>query len=203
MPRLWAVSRVHGLVTTADFVRLRYGSHHLASAVAFTGIVSLMPYIALQFTGIEAVLAQMGITGDTALMRTAPMVIAFAGVAAFTYTAGLRAPALIAFAKDVMIYIVVITAVIALPHHFGGYHNIFSLASTHFAQQKSGSIVLQPSGYGAYATLALGSALAAFMYPHTVTSVLASSSAKSIRKNAVLLPTYTVLQGCICIHRKT
>jgi SSS family solute:Na+ symporter len=199
MPRLWAVSRVHGLVTTADFVRLRYGSHHLASAVAFTGIVSLMPYIALQFTGIEAVLAQMGITGDTALMRTAPMVIAFAGVAAFTYTAGLRAPALIAFAKDVMIYIVVITAVIALPHHFGGYHNIFSLASTHFAQQKSGSIVLQPSGYGAYATLALGSALAAFMYPHTVTSVLASSSAKSIRKNAVLLPTYTVLLGLLAL----
>ena len=90
MPRLWAVSRVHGLVTPADFVRLRYGSHWLASAVAFTGIISLMPYIALQFTGIETVLAQMGVTGDTALMQLAPMIIAFVGVASFTFVAGLR-----------------------------------------------------------------------------------------------------------------
>jgi solute:Na+ symporter, SSS family len=199
MPRLWAVSRVHGLVTPADFVRLRYGSHWLASAVALTGILSLMPYIALQFTGIETVLAQMGVTGDTALMKMAPMIVAFAGVAGFTFVAGLRAPALIAFAKDVMIYIVVIAAVIALPRHFGGYHNIFSLAASHFAQQKSGAIILQPSGYSAYATLALGSALAAFMYPHTVTSVLASSSARVIRKNAVLLPAYTFLLGLVAL----
>jgi solute:Na+ symporter, SSS family len=199
MPRLWAVSRVHGLVTPADFVRMRYGSHWLASAVALTGIVSLMPYIALQFTGIESVLAQMGMTGDTALMRMTPLIIAFAGVAGFTFVAGLRAPALIAFAKDVMIYIVVIAAVLVLPQHFGGYHTIFPLAARHFAQQKSGAVILQPSGYSAYATLALGSALAAFMYPHTVTSILASSSARVIRKNAVLLPAYTFLLGLIAL----
>jgi len=199
MPRLWAVSRVHGLVTPADFVRLRYGSHWLASAVALTGIVSLMPYIALQFTGIETVLTQMGVTGDTAMMKMTPMIIAFAAVAGFTFVAGLRAPALIAFAKDVMIYVVVITAVLALPRHFGGYHNIFSLAASHFAQQKMGSVILQPSGYSAYATLALGSALAAFMYPHTVTSVLASSSVRVIRKNSVLLPAYTFLLGLVAL----
>lgn len=199
MPRLWAVSLVHGLVTPADFVRIRYGSHWLASAVALTGIVSLMPYIALQFTGIEVVLSQMGITGDTAFMKAAPMVVAFVGVAAFTFAAGLRAPALIAFAKDTMIYIVVIVAALALPHYFGGYHNIFTLASKHFSEQKAGAVILQPQGYSAYATLALGSALAAFMYPHTVTSVLASSSAKVLRKNAVLLPAYTLLLGLVAL----
>ena len=59
--------------------------------------------------------------------------------------------------------------------------------------------MLQPSGYSAYASLALGSALAAFMYPHTVTGVLASSSAKVIRKNAVLLPAYTFLLGLVAL----
>jgi solute:Na+ symporter, SSS family len=197
MPRLWAVSRVHRLVTPADFVRVRYGSHWLASAVALTGVVSLMPYIALQFTGIQAVLSQMGITGESAFMKAAPLIVAFMGVAGFTFVAGLRAPALIAFAKDVMIYIVVIAAVVMLPRHFGGYHHIFALAATHFAEQKAGSVILQPSGYSNYATLALGSALAAFMYPHTITSVLASSSAQVIRKNAVLLPAYTFLLGLV------
>jgi SSS family solute:Na+ symporter len=199
MPRLWAVSRVHLLVTPADFVRLRYGSHWLASAVAVTGMLSLMPYIALQFSGIEAVLSQMGITGDTAIARAAPVLVAFAGVAGFSFAAGLRAPALIAFAKDIMIYIVVIAAVLALPHHFGGYRNIFPLAARNFAQHGGASVILQPAGYSAYATLALGSALAAFMYPHTVTSILASSSAKVIRKNAILLPAYTFLLGLVAL----
>jgi solute:Na+ symporter, SSS family len=51
----------------------------------------------------------------------------------------------------------------------------------------------------AYATLALGSAFAAFMYPHTLTGVLASKSADTIRKNAILLPAYTLLLGLIAL----
>lgn len=199
MPRLWAVSRRHGLITPADFVKLRYGNHWLASAIALTGIFSLMPYIALQFAGIETVLGDMGITGDSALLRALPILVAFTAVAAFTVLAGLRAPALIAFAKDIMIYIIVIAAILALPHHFGGYHSIFSQASAHFTAQHAGSVILPPAGFTGYSSLALGSALAAFMYPHTITSVLASSSAKVIRKNAVLLPAYTFLLGLVAL----
>lgn len=199
MPRLWSVCRIHCLVTPADFVRARYGSHWLASAVALTGIFALMPYIALQLTGMEAVLAQMGLTGKSPLQQALPMAIAFAGVAAFTFGAGLRAPALIAFAKDIMIYIVVIAAVCLLPRHFGGYGAIFHQAAAHYTAQHSGGIVLLPGGYSAYATLALGSALAAFMYPHTITSVLASGGANVIRRNAVLLPAYTFLLGLVAL----
>ena len=38
--RLWSVSRVHGYVTPADFVRGRYDSPLLALAIAITGIVA-------------------------------------------------------------------------------------------------------------------------------------------------------------------
>src|SRR2546430_17164510 len=55
-PRLWSVARVHNYVTPADFVRGRYGSRGLALAVAVTGILATMPYIALQLVGIQAVL---------------------------------------------------------------------------------------------------------------------------------------------------
>jgi Na+/proline symporter len=46
------------------------------------------------------------------------------------YTSSLRAPAMIAFVKDVMIYIVVIAAVAVIPLHLGGYGAVF-----HAAQQ--------------------------------------------------------------------
>src|SRR3954469_21352770 len=107
--RLWSVSHVHGFVTPADFVRARHGSSTLALLVAVTGIVATMPYIALQLVGIEAVLKAMGVTGHL------PIIVAFAILAAYTYSSGLRAPALIAFVKDALIYLVVLVAIIAIP----------------------------------------------------------------------------------------
>jgi SSS family solute:Na+ symporter len=53
--------------------------------------------------------------------------------------------------------------------------------------------------YGAYATLALGSALGLFLYPHTLTGILSASSGKAIRRNAALLPGYTFMLGLLAL----
>src|SRR5207237_5957702 len=95
-PRLWSVARVHNYVTPADFVRGRYGSRGLALAVAVTGILATMPYIALQLVGIQAVLTVLGVGGSNALAKDLPLFIAFALLAAYTYSSALRAPAVIA-----------------------------------------------------------------------------------------------------------
>ena len=117
MARLWSVSHRHGYVTTADFVRGRYDSRVLSLAVAVTGFVATMPYIALQLVGIQAVLDVVGLGGSgNWLAKDAPLLIAFVLLAAYTYTSGLRAPAVIAFVKDALIYLVIIVAIIYLPH---------------------------------------------------------------------------------------
>src|SRR5579875_1466593 len=64
MPRLWAVAHKHKFVTAADFVEGRFQSKPLALAVAFTGILATMPYIALQLVGLQAVLSAMGLSGS-------------------------------------------------------------------------------------------------------------------------------------------
>ena len=186
MPRLWSVSRKHGYITPSDFVRGRYDSHALALAVAVTGIVATMPYIALQLVGIEVVLAAMGIQGDL------PLVIAFVILALYTYFSGLRAPAMIALVKDTIIYATVLVAVIVVPLHLGGYGHIFAA----IPQQK---LLLSPAQYSAYATLAFGSALALFMYPHSITGVLASERRDVVKRNMALLPAYTFLLGLIAL----
>src|ERR1700726_2865452 len=124
-PRMWSVAREHGYITASDFVRGRYGSRWLALAVAITGIVATMPYIALQLVGIQVVIAALGIEGS-GWMADLPLVIAFVILAAFTYTSGLRAPAAIAIVKDTLIWITVIVAVIVIPLQLGGYGKIFA-----------------------------------------------------------------------------
>jgi solute:Na+ symporter, SSS family len=205
LPRLWSVSHRHGYVTPADFVEGRHGSRGLGLAVAVTGILATMPYIALQLVGIQAVLEVMGVGGsDNVIAQDLPLFIAFAVLAAYTYSSGLRAPALIAFVKDFLIYLVIIVAVvyIAVKIGFGESFDAAQkkMASTNPATGKpTGVFIPPPAQYWAYASLALGSALALFMYPHSITAVLSSRSRNVIRRNASILPAYSLVLGLLAL----
>lgn len=191
--RLWSVAHAQGYVTAADFVRGRHGSDLLGVVIAVTGIVATMPYIALQLAGIKAVVEAMGIGGDW------PLWIAFGVLALYTYSSGLRAPALIAFLKDTLIYAVVLAAVIYIPYKVGGYGHVFDAARRHFATTGKGSLTLKDSQYLYYSSLALGSALALFLYPHSVTGVLAAKSRATVKKNMALLPAYSLMLGFLAL----
>ncbi len=204
--RMWSVAHRHGYVTTADIVQGRYGTRSLSLAIAVTGILATMPYIALQLVGIQAVLEVVGLGGSSAIARDLPLLIAFAVLAAYTYSSGLRAPAMIAFVKDILIYIVIIVAVVYLPMKLGGWHGIFDAAQTKMAAPSAanpavatGVFVPGPAQHWAYASLALGSALALFMYPHSVTATLSSKTRNTGRRNAAILPAYSLLLGLLAL----
>ncbi|GAB3812208.1 monocarboxylate uptake permease MctP [Micromonospora zhanjiangensis] len=199
--RLWSVSHRHGFVTPADFVRTRFGSPTLALIIAITGIAATMPYIALQLVGIESVLKTMGVTGESSVARHLPIIIAFAILAAYTYQSGLRAPALIAFVKDSLIYIVILVAVFYLPYKLGGWGAIFDAADAKFKASPApgDGLLLNANNQLQYLTLAFGSALALFLYPHSLTGVLASKNRDVIKRNMSALPAYSVLLGLIAL----
>ncbi|MGN6577709.1 MAG: monocarboxylate uptake permease MctP [Nocardioides sp.] len=191
--RLWSVSHRHGFVTSADFVRARFDSRTLALVVALTGLIATMPYVALQLVGVQAVLATMGVGGKW------PLTIAFLVLALFTYTSGLRAPALIAFVKDSLIYIVIIAAVVYIPAKLGGFGDVFDKVSTHFAgKPKQGPLLAEPSQM-LYVTLAFGSALALMLYPHSTTAILAAKSRDVVKRNMALLPLYSLMLGFLSL----
>ena len=194
MPKFWSVCKQHGYVTPADFVQGRFGSSTLALLVAITGIVATMPYIALQMFGIAVSIAQMGVNVELAL------VIAFLILAAYTYTSGLRAPAMIALVKDTMIFIVLFAAIIVIPAKLGGFGAIF--AAVHkkaVASPTTFHEFLGPAQYLPYTTLALGSALALFLYPHSLTGTLSSNSRDVVKRNAALLPIYSLMLGLLAL----
>ena len=82
----------------------------------------------------------------------------------------------------------------------GGYGHIFNAAATALPKRaKPGSLILGQKGYAAYSTLALGSALALFLYPHSVTGVLSSKDRNVVRRNAAILPAYSFLLGLLAL----
>src|SRR6202034_1687993 len=80
LPRLLTVCHRHRYVTCADFISGRYGTRWLTVAIALTGVLALMPYIALQLVGIRVVISSMGISGEW------PLAAAFVILAAYTYS---------------------------------------------------------------------------------------------------------------------
>src|SRR5580693_7682630 len=112
---------------------------------------------------------------------------------------------MIAFVKDAMIYIFIIAAVIIIPYELGGFGNIFDAARAAYAAKvaaktvPAAGVTLLPGQIGPYVTLAIGSAMALFMYPHALTATLAASSGRAIRQNTMMLPAYSLVLGLIAL----
>ena len=208
LPRLWSIARTHNYITPADFVRGRYGSRGLSLATAFTGILALMPYIALQLVGIQAVLTVMGVgtSSTNTYVKDLPLFIAFLVLAFYTYVSGLRAPALIAFVKDTLVYVMVIVAVFYIPTRIGGWGHIFAAGQAHLkavspVTHKPNGVFIPTTGNSqlAFSTLALGSALALMVYPHSITGVLSTKRRDIIKRNMALLPIYSVMLAFVAL----
>jgi SSS family solute:Na+ symporter len=196
-PRLWRICKRHGYLTAPEFVRGRFDSRALSLAMAITGILATMPYIALQLVGMQVVIAALGLEG-AGPWADVPLFVAFIVLAAFTYTSGLRAPAIIAIVKDLLIYATVIAAAVVIPLHLGGWDKMFAaVPAAKLTLPVPGPHTL--GSYGAYATLALGSALALFLYPHSMTGILAASSGRVLKRNAALLPAYSLVLGLLAL----
>jgi solute:Na+ symporter, SSS family len=194
LPRMWAAARRTGAVTVADYVRDRYDSPALMLVVALTGVLATMPYIALQLLGVRAVLIAGGLypegfAGDLALTAV------FAVLAGATFRSGLRAPALIALLKGFLIFGATTGVVAVVLDRFGGPLAMLLTAERRLAETTGRSLLLDPSLGPAFASLALGSALALPMYPHVLTAAYAATGPDALRRACVAMPAWTLLLG--------
>ena len=193
LPRLWSVSAEHGFITVADYARGRWGSHPLALAIALTGLLATMPYVALQLLGIRAVLEVGGIYPD-GLAGDALLALVFGVLAVATYRSGLRAPALIAVVKGALVVSVAVGVSTAALDRLGGPGGVFEVGRLDAAVTPIAfATSLDPSLHVAYATLALGSAMALLVYPHVLTAAFSASSAGALRRCVVAMPLWTAV----------
>ncbi|WP_344616846.1 sodium:solute symporter family protein [Dactylosporangium salmoneum] len=193
--RAWSVAHRHGYVTPSEFTAARFGSRGLGGLVAVTGIVATMPYIAVQLSSLRAVLREVGMPGEW------PLLAAVAVVSLCTFRSGLRAPALLSIAKDVLLGWVVVAALLVVAMS-GGWADTFRKAGEHFAATPSktdGLLLGGSSGQAAYISLVVGSALSIFAYPHALTTMLAAKDRATVQRNAAALPIYCAVLGLMAM----
>lgn len=192
LPRLWETAARHGCLTPADLVRVRTGSPLLSLAVALTGLLATMPYVALQLLALQAVLRVLGVPADGARGDLA-LALVTGVLAVAVFRRGLRAAALVSVAKVLLLFPATVLMVLVVTARLDGPGSVFGRAGRELSVGGSGDLLLSPGLMGAYASLALGSALALLVYPHVLTPSFAARSPDVLRRAYIWLPVWTLL----------
>jgi solute:Na+ symporter, SSS family len=190
-PAIWHVGKEHHLLTGADFFETRYNSRALGVGVALLSFAMIVPYVAIQLSGLQILLR---IAGYGAFNATAAVSAGFLVMALFVFTAGLRGSAWASVVKDVLVLAAVLFAGIAIPmHFFGSPRGLFErLVPTH-PQMLVLPSVTAPHGTLWYVSTVLLSALGFYVGPQVISSVYSARSGDALRRNAVFLPFYQCL----------
>jgi solute:Na+ symporter, SSS family len=190
LPKIWKVASVHKFTTLADYIKGRFDSKLFSVLIAIDGVLMLIPYIDLQLSGIEDTLR---VAGTGYINITFVVIVSFLLVAFYTFFSGIKAPTYTAILKDILVWVIMLYMVVSIPMiHFGSWGNMIDTT----VDKAPGMLTLPtagPKGILWFSTAALISAVALFMWPHTVTGTFSSRSGESLRKNAIVLPFYNIV----------
>ena len=190
LPLIWEVGRKYGLQTQADFFQVRYGNTYLAAFVALIGVVSLIPYVQLQITGLGLIVE---VASFGAIHRTPAMITAFALVAGFVFASGVRGIAWASILKDLLLLSAAIIIAVSVPRiYFGGVGPMF----TALAHAKPEHLVLPGAtrnlGHSWYVSTVLLTSICFYMWPHYFAATYTARSGRILRRNAVIMPLYSI-----------
>jgi solute:Na+ symporter, SSS family len=190
LPPLWELGRKHGLQTQSDFFSLRYGNKYLAAVVCGVGVVFLLPYFQLQITGLGIIVSIASFDG---IGRTPAMVISVVLVASFVLASGVRAVAWISILKDALMVFAAISIGVAVPYvHFGGIGPMFAALAKAQPAHLTMPGATSNLGHTWYISTVLLTSFGLYMWPHSFGATFTAKSAGTLRRNAVVMPLYTI-----------
>jgi SSS family solute:Na+ symporter len=190
LPQIWELGRTHGLQTQADFFSMRYGNKYLAAFVCVVGIAFLIPYLQLQLTGLGIIVSVASFDG---IGRIPAMVVSVVLLATFIFASGVRAVAWVSVLKDLLMVFAAVSIGIGIPYiHFGGIGPMFAA----LAHARPAHLTMPGAtanlGHTWYISTVLLTSLGFYMWPHAFASAFTAKSAETLRRNAVVMPLYTI-----------
>lgn len=190
LPHIWQAGRRHALQTESDFFGKRYGNKYLAVLVSLLGVAVLIPYLQIQLTGLGIIVA---VASYGTVGRTPAMVLAVILVAAFVFASGMRAVARVSVLKDFLMILAAVTIGIAVPRiYFGGVGPMFRALAHAMPAHLTMPGATTNMGHGWYISTVLLSTLGFYMWPHTFGATFTAKSGDTLRRNAVVMPLYTI-----------
>ncbi|MFD1446349.1 sodium:solute symporter family protein [Oceanobacillus profundus] len=126
-PRFWVVGKKYGYVTPSEMLGDRYDNKYVAIVVAVTNCLFLIPYSAVQLSGVGYLL--QGVTNN-AIPYTTGVLIATLLAIVFTYIAGIRSVAWTDSLQALFMIVSSTVVVLILVNGLGGFTTFFETIET-------------------------------------------------------------------------
>ena len=190
LPQVWEVGRKYRMQTQPDFFLVRYGSKYLSGLVAVIGFLFIIPYVQLQLTGLGIIVE---VASFERIGRTTGTVIAVVIVATFVFAKGVRAVAWVSVLKDFLMLLAAAVIGIGIPYKFfGGIGPMFAA----LAQARPTHLVMPGAtgtmGHAWFVSTVLLTSCGFYMWPHAFGSAFTAKSGDTLRRNAVIMPLYSI-----------
>jgi solute:Na+ symporter, SSS family len=190
LPEIWEAGRAYGLQTESDFFHQRYGTKYLAPFVAVVAVAFIVPYLQLQLTGLGIIVEVASYGG---IGRTAAMLIAGTLAAAFVLASGIRAVAWVSILKDILLLSAAIAIGVGVPYYyFHGIGPMFAALIAAHPDHLTMPGATKNLGHAWYISTVLLTSLGFYMWPHSFGATFTARNANTIRRNAVVMPLYTI-----------
>lgn len=190
LPQIWEVGRQYGLQTQSDFFSMRYRNKWLAAFVCVVGVTFLIPYLQLQLTGLGIIVSIASFDG---VGRTPAMVISVVLLTGFVLASGVRAVAWVSVLKDVLMVFAALSIGIGIPYiHYGGIGPMFAALAHARPSHLTMPGATANLGHTWYISTVLLTSLGFYMWPHVFGAAFTAKSGDTLRRNAVIMPLYTI-----------
>lgn len=189
LPPIWRYARLLHLVSQPDFFAAKFASPGLGLLVAVVGIVALIPYLVLQFTGL-GVIVEVASYGS--IPKSVAVIAGAAVVTLYVIVSGIRGSAWTSVVKDISIIAVAVFLGLYLPFH---YHGGVSAMFAELDHAKPGFLSFAPTGKSLswFVSTVVLTALGFFMWPHSFAACFTARNTNIFRRNAALLPLYQLV----------
>jgi len=190
LPQLWEVGRRHGLQTQSDYFSVRYGNKYLAAFVCIVGIAFLIPYLQLQLTGLGIIVsvASFGTIGQSPAILVSVVLLT-----GFVLAGGIRAVAWVSILKDLLMVFAALSVGIGIPHmYYGGIGPVFAALVKFHPKHLTMPGATTNLGHTWYVSTVLLTSVGFYMWPHAFAATFTAKSADTLRRNAVVMPLYSI-----------
>src|SRR5580692_5541521 len=190
LPQIWEVGQKYKMQTQSDFFNTRYGNKYLAGFVCVVGIASFIPYLQLQITGLGIIVSIASFDG---IGRTPAMAASVVLLVAFVLASGVRAVAWVSVLKDALMVLAAVSIGIGIPYiHFGGIGPMFAALAHSRPAHLTMPGATSNLGHTWFISTVLLTAVGFYMWPHAFGAAFTAKSGDTLRRNAVVMPLYTI-----------
>jgi len=190
LPHLWEIGRKYQLQTQSDFFTLRYGNKYLAAFVCVVGVGFLIPYLQLQLTGLGIIVS---LASFDSIAPAPAIVVSVVVLTGFVLAGGVRAVAWVSVLKDALMVFAALSIGIGIPYiHYGGVAPMFAA----LVKLKPAHVTMPGAttnlGHTWYISTVILTAAGFYMWPHAFAAAFAAKNSETLRRNAVVMPLYTL-----------